>query len=355
MSSRMPLLGLALALGLGACHAPFDEVPLAQQKIYFSDRFFDVKALGTEKAIIVGYSGKILETSDGGYTFVERESGVEDRGIFNLAVQGDKVWACGQEGLIIHSTDGGETWKPQKSGVEEYLFSITFLDEDRGFAVGDRSILLRTDDGGENWTRMKLHPADESSEEVDEDLALAMQDPIFYDLAFVNDRVGWIVGEFGRILKTTDGGTTWVEQQSSLLGDETGIVDAMDIPTFFGVHPVSEDEAYVAGLEGRVSRTTDGGETWKFVEMDVEFPIVDPLYTPFILEDGSGWAVGSAGEVVHRAAGEDVWKRADLGMSIYTWLREIDFIDSQNGWVVGGFGTILRTDDGGESWRVCLG
>ena len=67
------------------------------------------------------------------------------------------------------------------------------------------------------------------------------------------------------------------------------------------------------------------------------------------------WAVGAAGEVVHLPAGQTEWTRADLGMQIYTWLRSVDFADAQHGWLVGGFGTILHTDDGGKTWRLCLG
>ncbi|MGH7821246.1 MAG: WD40/YVTN/BNR-like repeat-containing protein, partial [Candidatus Binatia bacterium] len=185
--------------------------------------------------------------------------------------------------------------------------------------------------------------------------ALAMQDPIFYDIRFVDAQNGWIVGEFGRLLKTVDGGQTWTEHQDTLMTDETGIVDPMDIPTFFGAHLISGTEAYAAGLDGKIAVTRNAGEVWTFEPMELEFPIIDPLYEATMTPDGTGWAVGAAGEVVTRKAGESAWKRADLGMAIYTWIRSIDFADAQNGWLVGGYGTILRTEDGGKSWRLCLG
>jgi len=51
MRSGIALLALGFALGLGACHPELEKVPLTEQKIYFSDKFYDVKALsqGSER------------------------------------------------------------------------------------------------------------------------------------------------------------------------------------------------------------------------------------------------------------------------------------------------------------------
>lgn len=345
---------LAAAL-FAACHAGVEDVPLTQQKIYFSDKFFDVAAIGPERALVVGYGGKILETTDGGFSFETRTSGT-DLALYDVSVVGERIWISGQEGLILHSADGGKTFAPQTSGTQNYLFAIEMIDESRGFAVGDRSTLVRTTDGGKTWVAETLTPVQpEGQDPNDPDLMLAMQDPVLYDVRFLNENVGWVVGEFGRILHTTDGGATWREQQATLMGEATGIVDPMDIPTFFGVHPVSEREAIVTGLEGRIARTTDGGATWAFEPMTLDYPIVDPLYDSYVTSDGTGWAVGAAGEVVTRKAGDAAWTRANLGNPLFTWIRSVDFSDPQHGWLVGGYGNVLHTSDGGKSWRLCVG
>lgn len=351
MSRRTAIALTGVVLGLAACHSHIEDVPLASQNIYFSDKFYDVKATGPERAIIIGYGGKILETTDGGLTFSRIETGT-DLALFKIFGRGKRMWVSGQEGLILHSEDEGKTWQKQTSGTQDYLFSIFFRDDDHGYAVGDKSVLVETQDGGKQW---KVRKIKRSFDESNPDLALAMQDPIFYDVRFTDPQNGWIVGEFGRLLKTTDGGQNWSEHQETLMTPETGIVDPMDIPTFFGAHLVSTQEGFAAGLDGKIARTTDGGNVWNFEPMKLDFPIVDPLYQPFVTVDGTAWAVGAAGEVVTRAPGEAEWKRADLGMQIYTWMRAIDFADAQNGWIVGGYGTILRTSDGGKTWRLCLG
>jgi photosystem II stability/assembly factor-like uncharacterized protein len=67
-----------------------------------------------------------------------------------------------------------------------------------------------------------------------------------------------------------------------------------------------------------------------------------------LFPDGTGWAAGVAGELMKRENGQ--WKQADLGMRVFSWLRNVGFSDPNNGWLVGGFGTILRTRDGGKTW-----
>jgi len=352
MSKRMAWFALALgALTGAACHSHKDYAPLTKQTIYFSDKFYDVRAFDPQRAMIAGYGGKILETTDGGLTFTRLDTKT-DLALYEIAAVGNHLWVSGQEGQIIHSADGGKTWERQESGTDSYLFSIFFWNETHGIAVGDRSAVTETFDGGKTWAHRKIP---RSYDAENPDLALAMQDPIFYDVRFLDDNTGWITGEFGRLLKSTDGGKTWTETQNSLMSDETGIVDPMDIPTFFGLHLVNDQEIYAAGLDGKIAHTVDGGGAWTFEVMKLGFPIVDPLYKTIVTPDGSGWAVGAAGEVITRKPGETEWQRADLGMPIYTWIRSIDFSDAQNGWLVGGYGTILRTEDGGKSWRLCLG
>lgn len=346
---------LLAALALCACrHEAAGEVPLIERTISFTDRFYDVQALGKDAAIVVGYGGKILVTSDGGRHWERRQSGV-DAALYSVDLP-DRVhgWIVGQDGIVLRTDDGGHTWHRQDAHATfterdgsvhpVYLFSIFALDSNRAWAVGDRSLLTSTTDGGKTW-RARVVPM---TEEMGGGEALAAAEPVFYDVQFVDAQHGWIVGEFGKIMYTEDGGESWVEQEKSLMSE--GIFDILDIPTMFGVHMLDRWNGATAGLEGHIARTTDGGATWRFDKMKVDVPLFDPLYEPYLFPDGSGWAVGGAGEVVVRRPGEDAWHRADLGQDVHTWLRGIDFYDRDHGWIVGGYGLIFRTTDGGKTW-----
>lgn len=358
-SSITAVAGLVAVLA--GCHREPEMIPMMERTIYTTDRFYDVEALSTERAIVVGYGGKIIETTNGGRTWQRLESGVDDA-LFSVYFADDEHgWVTGQDGLILHTTDGGKTWRKQESNAVfteldgstnlAYLFSITGLDAERLWAVGDRSMLVRTTDGGATWTSSQVKmQADLSGGE-----GMAAADPVFYDVAFADADRGWIVGEFGKIMSTRDGGATWAEQNRSLL-EGTGFFDPLDLPSLFGVFVIDPNHVVASGLEGHVARTMDGGEVWGYDESDVEIPLLDPLFDLVQLPDGTGWAVGAAGEVMRREPGaEAVWRRSGMASDVSTWLRAIEFSDPQHGWMVGGFGLIFRTTDGGTTWLPAQG
>src|SRR5437867_12857587 len=63
--ASIPVGLMAFALALG-CHHEVEMVPLAERTIYVTDRFYDVQALTKDRAFVVGYGGKILETATAG-------------------------------------------------------------------------------------------------------------------------------------------------------------------------------------------------------------------------------------------------------------------------------------------------
>ena len=353
--------GLALLLLALGCHREIEMVPLSERTIYATDRFYDVQSLTQDRAFVVGYGGKILETTDGGRNWEIRPSGV-DVGLYDVCfADAHNGWVSGQDGLVLHTADGGRTWQKQEANAlaEEkdgpklpvYLFALDCIDKDHAWAVGDRSIVTSTTDGGRTWRSRKVAGA---SDDLSGGESLAAADPIFYDVQFLDLQQGWIVGEFGKILHTDDGGESWREQQRTLM-EGSGIFDPLDLPTLYGLHLVDAQRGVASGIEAHMARTTDGGARWSFDKFEVEYPLLDPLFRVVELPDGQSWAVGAAGEVVRRAAGATAWKRAELGQDVLTWLRGISFSDPQNGWMVGGYGLIYRTTDGGQTWLPSQG
>jgi len=361
MRCRSIPLGLTLCVLALGCHPEVEMIAMVERPIYVTDRFYDVQALSKDHAIVVGYGGKIAQTSDGGATWEIRPSGT-DLALYAVRMADESHgWIVGQEGLMLHTDDGGKTWQKQESNStfedtdgstkRAYLFSLWALDANTAWAVGDRTMLTSTTDGGKTWTARKVAmELDTSGGET-----LAAADPIFYDVRFVDRQQGWIVGEFGKIMHTADGGQTWREQERTLM-EGTGIFDLLDLPTLFGIHTVDGQQALAVGLDAHVARTTDGGARWTFDTIDAgAVPLVDPFYDVTELPDGTGWGVGAAGEVIRKGPTDAAWTRAKIGQDVLTWLRAIHFSDPQNGWMVGGFGLIFRTTDGGKTWLPSQG
>jgi len=95
---------------------------------------------------------------------------------------------------IYGTTDGGENWNTQYSGaVGADLWSIFPLNNQTVYAVGDYGTILKTSDGGGNWGPQS-----------------SPVNGFLFGVYFSDSNLGWIAGDNGNIMKTTDGGTTWV-------------------------------------------------------------------------------------------------------------------------------------------------
>ena len=62
--------------------------------------------------------------------------------------------------------------------------------------------------------------------------------------------LGWIVGKFGLILHSSDGGKSWGEQRSETSKPLTAVSFAND------------RDGFIVGAGGTILATTDGGKTW---------------------------------------------------------------------------------------------
>ena len=68
-----------------------------------------------------------------------------------------------------------------------------------------------------------------------------------FGTCFANEREGWMVGELGRIFHTSDGAQTWERQ------------DAGTKRPFLAISCLDANRAWIAGKEGIVYATRDGG------------------------------------------------------------------------------------------------
>jgi photosystem II stability/assembly factor-like uncharacterized protein len=65
---------------------------------------------------------------------------------------GNHVWVGGRPGsILLHSADQGTSWEVQKTGQSLPLNGVFFLDDKVGWAVGELSTILATVDGGKTW------------------------------------------------------------------------------------------------------------------------------------------------------------------------------------------------------------
>jgi photosystem II stability/assembly factor-like uncharacterized protein len=144
---------------------------------------------------------------------------------------------------------------------------------------------------------------------------------LLYSVSMADAQYGWAVGQNGVILRTEDGGATWVEQPNVKRDEESHL---------FGVEATSPDHAIAVGAWGSRIFTDDGGRTWQDNSL-----LVGPDHPQFVwltLEDQE--KARSGGKVYEDVTLQDVY-----------CLR-----GSQKCWLIGEFGYIFHSSDGGRTW-----
>lgn len=204
-------------------------------------------------------------------------------------------------------------WILQNSGTTKWLFESYFLNNDTGFVVGDYGLVLKTKDGGSTWTQ-QFTP-----------------NTSVYLLCthFPTKQVGYIGGQDGYIAKTTDGGMTF---------SNVTIVPGMNnIESIFFFNK----DSGLASTSTEIYKTFDGGNSWQNVSA---FPwgARDIYFT----NDSVGYAVYSG-----------VLKTTDRGN---TWIildtltgydpTSLVFLNSDTGYITTKDPAILKTVDGGFNW-----
>jgi photosystem II stability/assembly factor-like uncharacterized protein len=273
-------------------------------KIDYFDNFYGISSAGSSAFWIVGASGRILHSSDGGKNWWVQKSKTEENLNSVSFINQIIGWACGNAGTVLHTSDGGSTWTQQETQTKQPIFKIQFINEKIGFACGYYGFFIRTIDGGRTW----------ENKSVGEDITLR-------GMYFFNERAGFIVGEFGAILKTENGGATFTKINSPVS------------VTLFCVHFSNSREGYASGIDGAILATSDGGKIWRKEESGIKDHLIG-----IASNERLAIAVGLRGRVVKKEKGER-WMPLDL--KSLNWLSGIQLGSDSQGYIVGAHGTIL--------------
>ncbi|MFN8641456.1 MAG: YCF48-related protein [Candidatus Binatia bacterium] len=229
-----------------------------------------------------------------------------------------RALVCGLAvGLAMTSPSAAATPTAGLDRLKDNLYGTKFVDPDHGWVVGAFGSVFRSDDGGQTWTPQ----ASKTTESL-------------YDVDFIDTQRGWAVGRSGTILHTEDGGKNWEAQASG--------VDKH----LFSVDFVDARHGVVAGDWGAILVTDDGGRTWENHALQDDVILNDVSMT----DASHGWIAGEMGTILHTEDGGRSWTPQTTGVD--KSLFGVYFADAQHGWAVGIDALILRTDDGGQTWRV---
>lgn len=185
--------------------------------------------------VIIGESGNIKHSKDGGKTWRAVDSGTQ----YNLEVihEVDKrllvIGVRGNERIIVLSEDGGEIWKPGiSSETNPGPDALIHSNGDKLIAISKSDAIWQSDNGGTKWNPM-----------------LPISGDFLLNSLYGESDQLVAVGQGGAIVRSLDHGKTWTIEHPS------------DNSSLIGIHRIGKYLVAVAD-NGSILRSNASGGNW---------------------------------------------------------------------------------------------
>ena len=134
----------------------FEDAEMLLEEPLVPTNLHDVWFLDENLGWAVGAFGRLVETRDGGSTWVDKSHLVTTLDGFHLnAVTGNRdgqVFLAGEGGILFRSMDAGQTWEQLDAGYYDTFFGIVFNPVNNSLAAfGIGSALYQSTDLGMTW------------------------------------------------------------------------------------------------------------------------------------------------------------------------------------------------------------
>lgn len=286
----------------------------------------------------VGSGGQFYETTDFANTWTPVTGTAAN--LRKVHAQGPgAVFACGDGGALVFK-DAGTAVAPIAGGPATNWKGVYFIHNQVagtsvGWVVGEGGVIRKVTGtyAAPNWTWTWLTQTSNTSENL-------------YDVTFLNDQVGYAVGDNGMVVKTTDGGATpWTVVTG-------GRLDAVNAVSFDAGGTVG----VAVGDNGYVYKTLNGGAFWSSVNLGAM------KWTGVCIPPGNpntAFICGEGGQIRRNLdlAGGNTWTSPFAAPPNIDY-RAILFFSSADVGLVAGNGQLLYTNNGTQGtwdWDPTLG
>ena len=205
-------------------------------------------------------------------------------------------------------------WELFKVETDKNLNSIVFLDDYKGYIAGDSGLIIQSSDGGNAWK--KLHTQYSNS---------------INSICFSDNEL-FLVGSSGFIGRLNTA-TNLIKKVNSSTTD-----------ALFKIYFIDSNKGFIVGSNGIILKTYDGGLTWQIIQSNVN----ENLFSISFADSKNGIIVGWNGTILKTNDGGLTWQKQKINFNSY--LKDVLFVNEFLGIIVGGEGKVLRTENGGEDW-----
>lgn len=286
--------------------------------------------------VLSGDYGVVAKSTDGCATWSSNSYNISTALMFDMAsIPGTgKYWTVGR-GLtsgqrnVLYSSNGGSNWVYYNTGVGVDFFSISMVNETTGYISGQNSTVMKTTDGGVTWiATTKPHLTNYSLQTI----------------KFINPDTGWCFVNFatvpgGNVFKTTNGGDNWTQYTTGAPSENIINAEMVDANTGFVCMNPSNRPIY---------KTTNGGVNWT-------------PYTTGLTGNIRGISSPDGGNTVYACQTSGTSRVAKSTNGGVNWslitlpvvadFTSIDFVDVNTGFVSGNSTAVVaKTTNGGANW-----
>lgn len=194
----------------------------------------------------------------------------------------------------------GQNWQTLNASTLSWRFEdMQFVDPEIGWVVDGGGQILKTADGGETWNQQHFN-----------------SDHFFRSVEFINDQIGF-AGTLANgnpnttLLKTVNGGNTWVDITNTL---------PVNVPGICGMHAVNENTIFITGVfygSAYIMKSETQGESWTYTNMG---SLCNGIVDIFFKDENIGFAVGQSAQgtglksiIIGTTNGGDTWQQLAIG------------------------------------------
>lgn len=220
-----------------------------------------------------------------------------------------------------------ETWTVQTSNTTATLYAVNIVDQNVAWACGTTGKVIKTTNGGTTWTAYTLPVATEIAyviKGIDANTCLVSTSP----------------STGTKIFRTTDGGTTWTE----VYNQTGGFID--------GIHMFDANNGYAIGdpVGGNwtLLKTTNGGVAWTSAATLPQAGTEAGWNNSLLFLGNTGY-FGTNNTKVYKTTDAGVSWTATTTATLNSYI--LAFLDANTG-MLGGTGAINVTSNGGTNWTA---
>ena len=297
---------------------------LAEKSVFLEiDRF-------KQQQILVGEYGRILVRKGSDSAWLQANVPVQTTMTAVDIIDENVAWAVGHQGVLLKTTDGGSNWVKMfdglqltgllKTSLEQQIAHLTTqFERAQADSVDGKSV----DEDMLDELEMQLDDATYKLEDLTDNTGIEIS---FFDVLFTTPDYGLVIGAYGAMLETKDGGNSW-----QYIGYQ------VPNPEGFHLNALTTDAnntIYIVGEAGLGMATSDQGKTWR--SLNIDYP--GSLFG-IEVNGPSLYSYGLRGNMFASQDHGETWQHLDTGVTNHIF--SADWLNNEELLLVGAGGLKL--------------